>query len=613
MAFKSNPHSRKFLPLITFLIGAYLIIPSGANAAGTFTTPIEGKIALIDGIEFLEDPKGNISINQITSENQIWEEIKSEVFNRGYSDSVWWLRFNIENPHKSGNWLMEIAYPVIDFIDVYQISNRKGSKRFLLGDKHPFEQRPILHRNFLVPIDLTQSESTTIYIRVKSTSAVQVPLNLWDLQSFYEQDISNNLIEGIYFGGLLIIALYNLFMFSVLRDRVYIYYVANVFFVLMFFMCLHGWSYQYFWPHASQWNDTSILVFLSLLLMSSYAFSGRLLDVPNLSKTYNRIHYGALSFCAFLTLFAFLAPYKFAIKATILFSVISCIWGFVTGFAALKKGNSSAQYYLLAWSMFLTGSIVMALNKFHILPRNTITDSAIQIGSLLDVLFFSFALADRINAERALRIHAQQDALDIQRQANEELETRVEQRTRDLEYANQKLQELSDTDQLTQLKNRRYLDKFIGQEFDRAHRQKKSIAILLVDIDHFKSVNDTFGHLLGDECLKAVAQRINSLVRRPADLVARYGGEEFCLVLPDTTSEGAFIVAENIRKAIEKKPIVVIDQEIKLTASIGVKAAIPLNRADALRFIALADNALYDAKSKGRNCVVQNLSSVIAE
>jgi len=220
------------------------------------------------------------------------------------------------------------------------------------------------------------------------------------------------------------------------------------------------------------------------------------------------------------------------------------------------------------------------------------------------VLLLSFALADRINWERQLRNQAQQQALDTQRIANEELEHRVHARTEELEQANRKLKELSDTDQLTGLKNRRYLNLYIEREFARAQRYQLSMAVLMIDVDHFKSINDSYGHPVGDDCLQEVAKRIRGEMRWPSDTAARYGGEEFCVVLPQTENQGAIIVAERIRNMIEFNPIETRSRNLSLTVSIGIHVIIPSPEYRVADMIAQADAALYEAKQSGRNRVV---------
>lgn len=160
-------------------------------------------------------------------------------------------------------------------------------------------------------------------------------------------------------------------------------------------------------------------------------------------------------------------------------------------------------------------------------------------------------------------------------------------------------------DGLTGLANRRLLDQFLQDELGRAKRDHLVVGLLMIDIDHFKHFNDTYGHLLGDECLKAIGALIKDNIRRPGDLASRYGGEEFAVVLPGTDLTGAFVVAEQIRQAVAEVEIHGENRSpIRVTVSIGVSALRPLQDDTPEMLIQAADQALYAAKEHGRNRTV---------
>lgn len=172
----------------------------------------------------------------------------------------------------------------------------------------------------------------------------------------------------------------------------------------------------------------------------------------------------------------------------------------------------------------------------------------------------------------------------------------------ELRRSNRLLLELSQTDPLTRLCNRRSLTEILDNEIKRCQRKLEPCSLIMADIDHFKTVNDNFGHQAGDEVLIAVANLLNKQLR-PYDLAARYGGEEFCLVLPETNLDQANEVAERIRKKVEN---CTFDGELaglQLTISLGVTTLSPVAEVSQDELIRVADEALYTAKSKGRNRV----------
>jgi diguanylate cyclase (GGDEF)-like protein len=175
----------------------------------------------------------------------------------------------------------------------------------------------------------------------------------------------------------------------------------------------------------------------------------------------------------------------------------------------------------------------------------------------------------------------------------------------ELEAANAELQRLACVDGLTDLCNRRELDLSLTREARRCARRKTPLSLVMIDIDHFKAFNDTFGHLEGDECLRRVAGALRTELKRPADIAARYGGEEFCLVLPDTDAAGAKEVAESVRQrvaalGIPQAPGLAV---ITVTVSLGVATCVADGNDHANDLIARADQALYRAKEMGRNRV----------
>ncbi len=166
----------------------------------------------------------------------------------------------------------------------------------------------------------------------------------------------------------------------------------------------------------------------------------------------------------------------------------------------------------------------------------------------------------------------------------------------------QDLERLAVTDGLTNVYTRRHFLERFDEEVKRAAAKKIKLSLLMLDVDHFKMVNDQFGHLAGDYVLKEVGLVIKESIRE-IDIAGRYGGEEFCIVLPETDLEGAFLVAERIRKVTEERMIKAYDASIRITLSIGV-STYPSNGKQVEELIDKADWSLYRAKSQGRNCVV---------
>lgn len=600
---------RYFLKLIGFnaALTLFFLLAFSLNAKAAFTIGDhpDGNTSIGEGLQFYEDKSSALSLDDILTANVPWQINSEDVFSQGYSNSPFWLKFEIENLGVTERYLLEVGYPVLDHLDIYIEHDKQPISSFIMGDKVQFHERPIEHRLFLVPIEIKSGQTQTIYIRVKSTSSLQAPIVIWERSAFHESEIGMNLIHGIYIGGMLVIGIYNFLVFLALRAKSYFYYVCYVFSMLLFLAGLNGWTFKYLWPQSIHWNDTALLLFLNTTLLFGILFARHFLALKDLGKGLNRQANFLVTLSTLSILACFWVSYNIGIKVAIPYAAIVCIWVLFSGVYAWLRGQQSAGIYVASWAGILVGGVLLALNKLQIIPKNIFTDQAVQLGSLLEVMLLSFALAQRINHERSQRIDAQQRALAVQTHANEQLEANVVARTYELELANEKLKELSDTDQLTGLKNRRYLDHVLLLEFNRACRYQYPLSILLIDIDNFKVINDTYGHLVGDICIKEVADRFTQQLRIPSDKSARYGGEEFCAILPETNLEGALMLSERIRKSINDQKIEATEQGFseRISVSIGVFSKLPTSSDTVASFLDYADKALYDAKRKGRNRV----------
>ena len=174
-----------------------------------------------------------------------------------------------------------------------------------------------------------------------------------------------------------------------------------------------------------------------------------------------------------------------------------------------------------------------------------------------------------------------------------------------LNTLSRKLDELSKTDFLTNLYNRRFFDECLQREWKSSLRNHTFLSLLIIDIDYFKRYNDLYGHIEGDKCLQTVASKIADLLHRPRDLAARFGGEEFVVLLPETDVAGAWNIAESIRACIEvlEIPIESLAETGKVTISIGLSGILPQKGIAPEVLIRAADEALYIAKKEGRNCI----------
>lgn len=256
-------------------------------------------------------------------------------------------------------------------------------------------------------------------------------------------------------------------------------------------------------------------------------------------------------------------------------------------------------------TVVFVGGMAILLTGFNDYLREIgriMTPEMLSVGILLFLLLQAYFLAWRIHT---LYQRTQEQAATIA-ELNRTLEERIVSRTAELAEANRRLETMSRTDGLTGLANRRYFDDAFQREWHRAQRNGGSLAVIMTDIDFFKSYNDTYGHMRGDECLKEVSAIYGRAIRRKTDIVARYGGEEFVLLLPETDSATAMMIAETLREQIVEHGIAHASSDVAtvVTASFGVAATIPDRQALPAHLLERADSALYRAKIEGRNRVI---------
>lgn len=211
-------------------------------------------------------------------------------------------------------------------------------------------------------------------------------------------------------------------------------------------------------------------------------------------------------------------------------------------------------------------------------------------------------LPDSIELVARIRYHAR--LFEVMRQRDAAFQA-LRDSEKQLMESNAALRRLTQSDGLTGLANRRYFDEYLDTEWRRASRERRELAVLMIDVDHFKSYNDTYGHLAGDEVLKRVGQALHDACNRPADLVARYGGEEFAAILPATSLGGTRLIGEKIRAAVNGLNISHSGSTTapNLSVSIGGASWLVTDDQSMLKLVEAADQRLYDAKRSGRNRV----------
>ncbi|OJJ20957.1 hypothetical protein BKI52_10280 [marine bacterium AO1-C] len=420
-------------------------------------------------LSYYEDATGKLSFSQI--QTQQFNPVTRKRNSFGSSSSVFWFRFqlkNVDNTHKK--WWLEIGHPLLDHIQLYTRQNKAWKKR-TMGDMLPFNERPVYSRNFVVPIEFTDSLVHTYYLKVQSTSTLQVPLTIYTPAAFHQKQDDEQLFFGIYYGILLVVALYNLILYSSLRERSYLLYMLFIVFAILFNLSLDGHDYQYLWPKWPQFSSNSAILFGGVagffLLMYANYFLETKKYAAKLEKTLL-----ALAGANLLNGLMALVEISLATKLMPIVFITSFPLMIFTATICYRRGMVAARFFLLAWTLLGLGVTAYSLTTANLIPSNNWTMNAARISLILAVMLLSRALADRYRQYKSEKDNAQQKILEMQLEANEKLEKKVVERTKEIQFKSDEI--LTQNEELQQQQEEIIAqNEFIEETHDKLKQQSK--------------------------------------------------------------------------------------------------------------------------------------------
>lgn len=556
-----------------------------------------------------DDPKASPP----PADSPLWQR-SEHTLTFGFEPRTLWLSFSIRNLSDHAEHLvLDVVYPLLDEVDIdYRLPGREPV-RFELGDTRPVADASILHPHIIAVLKLPQGQKGTVTMRVKTSGTLNVPMHLWNVETFIEQSQLDIAWYVLVYGMLVGIAFYHLLIYLQLREPGFLWFALFMFSLVGVFSFFQGVLTSYVLPQMRE-HSNNLLIFLyvgAATFCSLYVL--RTLDVRKQRPGYAMSLYVLIALGGILLLLSWWVPYSHMIRLLTVYALASMIVIVVVQIRRLMDHYHPA-YYAMAASVFCVfGMIVTLLEKTGFITSIPLTRSAGDVGFTAMALLYALMLSYRMRWEQLQRKKAQQesinlqvDLLDTQRQLNKELEILVGKRTEELEKANDQLRTMSITDALTGLYNRRYFDHYFHQQFIEHARNGEPLGILLADIDHFKNINDTYGHPFGDECLIQFAARIQQIIRNKGFTAARYGGEEFIIILPGADANVTLKLGNALLTALRFRDVEVGHRKVALTASVGAVSAIPEVGADPDDLLKVADEFLYDAKHFGRNRIVSS-------
>ena len=371
--------------------------------------------------DFILDDSHQLTLDAAMAADAPWQPLQMDTASFGFDSRPLWLKLELASQSPTPRHLLLILdYPVLDRVDMHVVHTGQPPQHMTVGDTLPFNQRPREHRLFLLPLTLEPQAGMTLYLRIQTEGSLQVPLRLADREYFYEHQLDFTMLQGWYFGIMTVMALYNLFIYFSLRDSNYLVYTLFVACTALFVANIKGYSFQYLWPHWPALNQISLPLIIVALGFTGTLFSLGLLQVR---RDYPRLYrYHLLYFAAYAValLVALFASYEVSIRLSSLIAGVASLSGMVVGCYIAWSGQRTARLYVLAWGGLLLAAAILSLNKAGVLASGPLSDYALQIGSAVEVLLLSFALANRINEEREAKEQAQQATLHHEQQLREE-------------------------------------------------------------------------------------------------------------------------------------------------------------------------------------------------
>ncbi|ABB44606.1 diguanylate cyclase [Sulfurimonas denitrificans DSM 1251] len=488
-----------------------------------------------------------------------------------------WIKIELFNATKEKQRLFlhqDVAYKYISLEYFETDSSNNLIKKELISPYSDKAHEQLSGADAIFEFTLDSHESKTIYVHQKTPA-----YHFYNFFIFSQKESTKYLIyekvDSVLISGLLLaLALYNFLIFISSRYKEYLYYSLYLLSTTLWIFYAYGSMAHYFQVYGDipvKFNFGMMLspIFLALFIQTifktkeQYINEHKLLNSIIFVSLANFI-YGLIDFNSALEI----------MSSSLTYALIVFMW---ISIRICKKGDKLIKIFLIAHTLYLIFSVYALLYYLGIADANYISSHGTSIGLIIEAMLLSYLVSYKF--------------IIMEQEKEEEKLKQIE------------LKLLASTDSMTKLYNRRYFTEISAKVLHLSKREKNNLSILMIDIDRFKVVNDTYGHQFGDEVLIALS-RLLVEHQRKSDIVCRYGGEEFVILLPNTSLKDATNIAQKIRILVESLTMEApTNKEFKFTISIGV-AQIDVEHEDDIKFaLKRADDALYRAKNSGRNRV----------
>lgn len=391
-------------PCRLLLLLSFLFCYSLTARAGLYDTPVltlnePGDYSIGLYSQWLEDPASDMTLADVLA-NEQWQSSERSGLNFGFSPSAYWLKTRVQTTTLY-DWSLWIRYSLLDHVDLYTCpADNLLAEQCVhqqAGDEVPFMQgRDVDHPNLILNTPLRPGAEYLLLMRVKTNGTYQIPAALVDNATLQHELLTTNIIRGGYYATMLVMGLYNLFIFFSTREKAYFYYSAVTLTFLIFHMTYEGSAFQFFWPHNPAPNHYALPLAFSINLIFLSLFVPNFLQLKKYSRSSYRLFrvYTAMSLMSLLMLP--LLPYQVIVPINNVLSIVMLISALLVGIRFWISGHSTARFFTIAWAALIAGLVIANARSLGLMPTNTITLYAYQAGSFLEIILLSLALGERI-------------------------------------------------------------------------------------------------------------------------------------------------------------------------------------------------------------------------
>jgi signal transduction histidine kinase len=430
-----------------------ILVATGTASLAHAAAPIRADDPAIEAgmpigrhVSTLSDPSNTLTVAELERAvaGKRLVDVDQDRPNFAYDTAPRWLVFTIEPGQRTGKLFLEVLQPSLDTVEFHRVRPDGGVERQTAGDQQPWGLRPVLHRNHVFCFEAPTHAPSTYYLKVASRNVLTVPLVLWTEDGFQTYTRDSQMGFGLFYGLILALFVYNLFLYLSLRDRAYLWYVCYVGTFGMALLVLDGFAFQYLWPDSVVWTNHAMGTFLSLAIVFGGLFARDFLGSAARFPRLDMAMLVAVALSGVLAIFSatgLVLEYGAIMRALSYVAPVGALITLWIGIRTLVAGFEPARYFLLAWGTLLTFVVIGSLRNFGLFPVNFFSTYGLHIGLCLDVVLLSTALAARIRDMQTQVIGAQRQLIETSR----EHQAALERRAGELSEANRELEAFSHT------------------------------------------------------------------------------------------------------------------------------------------------------------------------